>query len=179
MKLLKLAALLGCMTVAGSAATITVTQGFGAQGILVTSDGATAVPSFVWAVGNYTGDVWTQFGAAVPDTDKINGAVTAMEPASLNSQVIHLWVGMGAAGSDADFTTPWVILRHNTSTAFPPDVALSGSTTLNASNGANMVVVASSDPGNVIDGNFLTIVPEPSAALLGLIGLLGFIRRRR
>lgn len=180
MKLLKLAALLGCMTVAGNAATITVTQGFGAQGLLVTSDGVTPVP-FFWSVGNWASDTWTQFGDVVEDTDKVNGSVTAGEPASLNNQVIHLWVGLGATGTAADLNTPWVILRMNNDMAFPPDVAVAGATVFNAAIGNNLTQVAASGAEwtPTATGGGIVLVPEPSAALLGLIGLLGFIRRRR
>lgn len=184
MKLLKLAALLGVMTTAGNAATIVVTQGFGSMGLLVTNDGITQVP-FVWAVGNYAEGVWTQFSHAVPDTFKVNGSVTAQEPASLNNQVIHLWVGAGAVGTEADFTTPWVILRTNTNVTFPPDVAVAGGTTFNASYGSALALVAAGNGGEWLPettdtaGGNIILVPESSTALLGLAGLLALAHRRR
>lgn len=161
------------------AATVTVTAGFGAQGLSVYNGPASLATNFYVAVGNYSGGSFTQFSTTIEDTGKVNGVFTAQAPVSLNGLPVHLWVGTGPIGA-AD--TSFVILSANVGTAFPPDVAAAGGPTFNAALGSNLSVVTTSE-GAVFDGaaNSITLVPipEPSVALLGALGVVGLMRRRR
>jgi len=167
-------------TSVAQAATITVTEGFGAQGITVTVANV-APTTFYWSVGNYNtgGSVYTQFGSAVADSAKINGSVTSTTPTSLNSQFVDLFVG--TANSIAASGTSWVILRSTDGTTFPANVADATGVTLSATSYANFTIIASGSAGNTLTSSGLNFaaVPEPSVALLGALGGLALLRRRR
>lgn len=186
MKLLKISVILASLVTLGNAATVTVSQGFGTQGFTVTSDGTLLVPTFLVAVGGYSAGVFTPFGA-VSDIGKVNGVITSTGPASLNNQVINLFVGNGTTVGNS---TAFVILTPTSPLLFPPDVTAATGVTYAATIGTGQTLVASSlgssfSPtttagGAAGSGNFiLAAVPEPSAALLGAIGALGLLRRRR
>lgn len=172
------------LAASAEAATIAVSAGFGTQGTNVVINN-TEVANFKWQVGNWDGSTFTTFGAAQSDTGKINGSVTATSPTSLNTKVIHLAVWAdGSASYDA--ANSWAIVRTTANTAFPANVANAGSTTFNAALGSNLALVTSkgaSTPSltdnESISGNSIVLVPEPSAALLGALGALGLLRRRR
>ena len=157
-----------------NAATITVSAGFGVQGLSVTLDGS-AADSFLVSVGNWDGSSFTMFGDAVTDVDKVNAVITAGGPSSLNGLAVHLMV---ADTQNRSF----VILSSNAGTSFPPDVAAAGGTTFNAALGSGLSLVAT-DSNSTFDstGNAINLVavPEPSVAILGALGALGLIRRRR
>jgi len=186
MKFTKLIALFALSVGAANAATITVSQGVGAQGYTVLVDG-TAPTGFFWSVGSYNtiSSTWTQFGTAQSDTAKVNGSVTATSPSSLNSAIIDLFVGTGNSIANSS-TGGWVILRTNANTAFPSDVTGAGSVTFGASvtNGVSILAKGNSASAfatvGAAGGNLnLVTVPEASTALLGAIGALGLLRRRR
>jgi hypothetical protein len=183
MKLLKISLILGCLSTLANSATITVSAGFGTQGIVVTTNGTTSVPSFFVAVGNYSSGVFTPFGG-VTDTAKVSGVITSTSPTSLNSQVINLFVG---SGNSIASSTNYLILSPNAGTTFPSDVTQATGVTYAATLGVNQTLVTSSGAtwsGNTTLGGgagagMITFVPEPSAALLGAVGALGLLRRRR
>lgn len=183
MKLIKLIPLLGLSFGFANAATVSVTQGVGAQGFTVLVNGL-APASFVWAAGNYNtiNSTWTQFGGTQTDTGKINGSVSATSPTSLNNSVLNLYVGTAAYGTAG---ASWVIMNMTNNLAFPADVTLTGGPTFLASvtNGVNFVARSNVNNGFTAPvataGGSLNLVPEPSAALLGALGALGLLRRRR
>lgn len=181
MKKLNLLLALGLLTGASQAATITVTSGTPTQGLTVLVD--TVVPTnFNVAVGSWNSltSTFTQFGATVVDTAKVNGVFAATEPTSVNGQVIHVFVGTGTTSANS---SAWMIFRSNSNTAFPADVTGTGAVTFAASLASNLTIVASdgrSSFGGAAPNNLnLVTVPEPSTALLGLLGVAGLIRRRR
>jgi len=159
---------------ASNAATVTVSAGFGAQGLIVSTGGLTTVP-FTVAVGNFSSGVFTQFSTSIIDTGKVNGVFTAQAPSSLNGLPLHLWVGNGAVGASTSF----LILSSNAGTTFPADVAAAGGPTFNAALGTGVSLVASTGATFTPGTSTITLVPEPSAALLGAVGALGLLRRRR
>jgi hypothetical protein len=86
-------------------------------------------------------------------------------------------VGNGAVGS----ATSFVILTSNPATLFPADVSTAGGPTFNAAIGTNVNLVSATNAtftGATSTINFAAI-PEPSVALLGALGLIGLVRRRR
>lgn len=165
-----------------SAATITVNGGIGAnQGINVFNASSVALTNYAVAVGSWNGTSFTQFGTTTVDAAApVNAVITATSPAAVNSQVIHLFVG---AGSTVDFNNSYALLRMNSNLAFPSDVSSgTASATFLAGVGTNLTLVSSKDmtwnPQSTSRSS-LTVVPEPSAALLGALGALGLLRRRR
>ena len=172
-----------------NAATITISAGFGAQGIHVTEDGINALGSvespFLVSVGGYEESTYTQFANVIQDiTPKINGGITGTAPTSLNGKLIHLFVGNGTT---VENSTSYVILSG--SAAFPTDVTVATGVTFLATVGSNLTLVDSSNanwfPALTLGGEAgngyiqFGLIPEPSAALLGAIGALGLLRRRR
>jgi hypothetical protein len=183
MKLLKISLILGTLATAVNAATVTVTAGFGTQGFSVTTDGSTSLSSFLVAVGGYSGGVFTPF-TSVADSGKVSGVLTATSPSSLNSQVLNLFVGNGTTVADS---TQYVILSPNAGTTFPSDVTQATGVTYAATLGSGQTLVtsvgatwsANKTLGGGAGAGLITFVPEPSSALLGAIGALGLLRRRR
>lgn len=176
MKLLKISAI-ALMSLAGAnAATITVTAGFGAQGLNVTTSGVAAT-SFHVAIGSWDGSSFTQFATGIQDTAKVNGVFTATVPPAVNSQVIHLFVGQG---SSVDFGGNYVLFRTNTNTAFPADVSSGSATATFSATALSGLTAVSQNNATLTSGtNTINFVPEPSVALLGALGVFGLIRRRR
>jgi MYXO-CTERM domain-containing protein len=192
MKLIKLLALVGCTATLSSAATVTISSGLATQGFTPYVNG-TALASFSFAVGSYNTltSTWTQFGDAKADTGKVGGAggIVATSPTSLNGSIVDLFVG---TNNTIVGSTAWVIIRPSATTAkFPADVTGTGSVTPAASvptGASGWTIIASGDPSAIFGGTTpvvggtilnLTTVPEPSAALLGAVGALGLLRRRR
>lgn len=176
MKLIKSALMLVLMAAASNAATINVTAGLPTQGLVVTTDGL-ARPNQLVAVGNFGGGVFTSFGTPILDTGKINGQFVATGPTSLNGLPVHLFVGSGTTiANSAEF----IILSNNGNPLFPADVTGIAATTFAATLSSVLTVVTSQSaqllPNNTI--NFVAI-PEPSTMLLGALGALGLLRRRR
>lgn len=184
MKLLKLLAAVGLLSSSAHAVTIQVAAGTPAQGFTLTND-SVVVSNFFYSVGlwNSGTSTFSVFGAPVADTGEIGGtSVTATGPSDFNSQQIHLFIGTGA--DIASSGSSWVILDSTSATAvFPSDVSVPGSATFGATTSAVVTVLASGKPvtftANGSAGQFLNFVPEPSAALLGLLGAVGLLRRRR
>lgn len=161
---------------ASHAATVTVSAGFGAQGLIVNTNGVAATP-FTVAVGNWNGTAFTMFSTSILDTDKVNGVFTAQAPLSLNGLPLHLWVGNGSVATSTSF----VILSSTANTTFPADVSTAGGPTFNAALGTGVNLVTSKGATFTAGTSTiaLTAIPEPSSALLGVVGALGLLRRRR
>lgn len=114
--------------------------------------------------------------------------------------------GIGNAATSTDDSSPWIgkpvyilvgdaatlatsteVIVFSTSVVWPKEIEGVGAVVPNIPIGpANLergAIVTSNLPAPFTafnkPGGAITFVPEPSAALLGLIGLLGFIRRRR
>ena len=176
--------LLGALSGLSQAATITVTSGLPAQGFLVAS-GGTQTANHLVAVGNFntTTTAFDVFATAQTDTDKVNGVFAATGPASFNGTIIDVFVGLGATIAEAQTSGNWVVIRTNANTAFPADVSGTGASTPSINIPANVTIIGK---GNAQHGfttiggvNAINFVPEPSVALLGALGLLGLVRRRR
>lgn len=175
MKLIKTLLIAGLLSSFASAATINITSGLTTQGVTVTSGGLATTGHFL-AAGNWNGTLFTQFGAGIQDDAKINGQIIATSPTSLNGLPVHLFIGNGTS---VETSTSYIIVGRTTSVLFPADVTGTGSATFSVVSGAvltNQTSVNAEIVGNTI--NF-TPIPEPSTALLGLLGIAGLIRRRR
>jgi hypothetical protein len=188
-----------------NAATVTVSAGLPAQGITPLLNG-TALASYYVSVGSWNSatETFTSFGSVTTDAPEVNGSFTATGPSSFNGQEIYLYVGtsnvISTSGVVAGTATPenaWVVFRNTSAPKFLADVSQAGSTTFNATT-TTVVQVVKTNGVNYLSGtgnpttatgwtsggtntnNFnLVVVPEPSAALLGAIGALGLLRRRR
>jgi len=175
--------LLVISSVAGAnAATITISPGIGASnGLLVTDNGIAATSQFL-AVGSWDANTstFTQFASTIAaDTGTVNGQFVGTAPTSVNNQTIHLYVSLG---SSVDFAADgkWVLMRTSASTKFPSDVSsVLASATATFSTFTTSIVVANSDNFEAVGTRTINFVPEPSTALLGAIGALGLLRRRR
>jgi len=173
--LIKIAAI--ALTIGGaSAATINVTAGlsFLGQGYSVTSN--SVATTYVMAAGNWDGSTFTAFGPELlkGDSDLIAGQFAATSPTTLNNLPVHIFIGSGAtvAGS-----TEWMILSGGKS--FPSDVTSSASETVSFTVDGSAVFVASQNATLNTQNVDFSAIPEPSVALLGALGVLGLIRRRR
>ncbi len=110
----------------------------------------------------------------------ISAGITALggsDTSVFNTKEIYILVGNGATQAAS---TAFGIFKMTTPVFFPANVAAAGSTTVPTSSTAAITPLANagSEP---TPGTFqlATAVPEPSAALLGAIGALGLLRRRR
>jgi hypothetical protein len=184
MKLLNLCAVIGLLATASSqAATITVAAGLPAQGFTPTVGGV-ALANFSWAVGTWNAgtSTFTTFGEAFADTGEVNGSVTAAGPSTFNGQAIALFIGTGS--SIATSGSSWVVLTSTQNPLFPADVSQPDGVTFSATTPAVVTIVGTGNAGNSFSaatgtGYNLQFVPEPSSALLGLLGVAGLLRRRR
>jgi hypothetical protein len=185
MKMIKLFAFGALLCGSVHAATVTVGAGFGAtNGLLVTAGGVGVASQYI-AVGSWNGTVFTQFATTLTDTSTVQGVFSAQAPTSVNSQIIHLYVSNIDPGAiDANDLTAggsWVIFRTSTNVLFPSDVS-SALTSANPtfSNFTTAVNVAQSTNYEEVGARTINFtIPEPSAALLGALGALGLLRRRR
>lgn len=187
MKSIKLFALLALVSGFADAATVTISSGLAAQGYTVLVN-TVAPANFFVSVGSWNSinSTWTQFGSSVSDTAKVGGfgGISATSPLSLNGVPIDVFVGTGT--DIASSGTGWVILRQNTSTLFPPDITQATNVTWAGSTTDRVTIVGTGNVENgfnvigAVGGNLnLVTIPEPSAALLGALGVLGLLRRRR
>ena len=108
----------------------------------------------------------------------ISGVFTASGPQILANQPIYVLVHDNA---DLMSSTQVAVLRAIVQ-VFPPDLTTPGSVAVTSSlTGLVGVVgeVTDAPVGGGFDFVTLVAVPEPSTALLGLLGIAGLIRRRR
>jgi hypothetical protein len=160
------------------AATITVSPGFNSS-VDIEVDTNGSLSGFTVAIGSWDGTNFTQFGSAIfGDTGSVNGVFAATGPAEVNSDVIFVYVGIGATVSTSG--GQFALLRTATNTAFPSDVSsVSATQTVNFHNATPGNVVFVTGNNIYLDGNTLRPIPEPSVALLGALGIAGLLRRRR
>lgn len=187
-----------------NAATIALSRGVGNPGVIAAVNGtALSTGGYSISVGTFTnaGGVTEEpliattadLQAAIASFDvfatvlaptsgatvgTITGSFTSLggaDPNVFNLKPIYFMVGNGATIGESTHVS---IFKLTTNPTFPANVAAAGSTTVSLPNGTVLSVVGTA---GTVDGNNLNlaIVPEPSAALLGLLGVAGLIRRRR
>lgn len=98
-----------------------------------------------------------------------------------NGKQIYFVIGNGATRAAS---TDFAIFTSATNILFPADVTGSGTAAVSLSSITNSVVLANGGSedaaGTARDQiRMVSAVPEPSAALLGAVGALGLLRRRR
>ncbi|MFC7339104.1 PEP-CTERM sorting domain-containing protein [Haloferula chungangensis] len=174
MKMLKCIILTAALTASASAATVGISPGFGAaNGIVVTVDGVQT--NYGLSVLGLVSDAQILFGSmqTLASGAKISGSFAANGPVSLNNEEIYLRVDAGGG---------WALL--STTQTFPADVssAALSSTVIFSNSSATSIDSTGGIMGveftNANTLNFVTI-PEPSVAILGALGMLGLVRRRR
>jgi PEP-CTERM motif len=138
--------------------------------------------SFVSAVNNFSlagsflaPTTGTTVGLLVGSFDTINTA--------FNSAALYLLVGNGTTRANS---TEFAIIQGTPGFVFPANVGVAGGTNYTLGNATQIspVGVAGLEIDNatgfdVIQLRALAPIPEPSTALLGLLGIAGLIRRRR
>ena len=76
-------------------------------------------------------------------------------------------------------STYWGIYSMTTPAFFPANVTAAGSTPVSIATGAAITPLANAGTVTLNSFALVPLVPEPSAALLGALGALGLLRRRR
>ena len=175
MKLIKTLLIALVSVSASHAATVTLTAGFGTSGINVTAGGIAT--SYSVEVGGFAGGNFTLFPAAAVaklSTDKIAGtfAFTGADSVALTGDQIFIRITTSGG---------FAILGTSVVEAFPDLTSgiASNSVTVGSSPTISVIPSIGSAPAGFSNPNTLNFVPEPSTALLGLLGLAGLIRRRR
>jgi hypothetical protein len=179
------------------AATIAVGRGIGNPGITAQVNGGESLSAggFYIAVGTFTNAsgatevpaITTEFSsllAAVAQFDvfssvtSITGSFAATggaDPSQFNLKPIYFLVGNGET---KESSTAFGIFSVAAGAAFPANVAATVSNSVTLSSGASITPLLNA---GTVNGNVFSLVPipEPSTALLGAIGALGLLRRRR
>jgi hypothetical protein len=157
-------------------ATVSVSSGTPSQGFLVSTNGIPNVSQLV-AVGSWNGSIFTQFGDAIVDTGKVSGVFTATKPPVVNQQVIHLWVGNG---DTVNFNSggQWALFRTTAGATFPADISGTSSITFAFTLPTTAILVESRNLDRRL-GAGINFIPEPSVALLSLLGIIRLFRRCR
>ena len=194
-KLTLVAAAVLSMASAANAATIALNKGL-SPGFTVQNSSGTAIQSFVF-VGTFagganpSGDVtqiasnFNIFGTAVSIAAgaTISGAVDysgLVEDELFETLKIFIVVANSANLATA---TQIGVFGNTPVTSFPADVTAAGSSNFNVNTFGNVEAIGGF--GNKVDNasgaDVLTLVPvpEPSAALLGALGVVALLRRRR
>jgi hypothetical protein len=164
--------------------------GFDVAGAVAVNDYASlsSASNFNVLTSALSGDTTSAFGSNIAgyfETPNQNyGAPTA---GMLASPQLYILFGNGA--TLASPTSEYALVRFNE--FIDPDVPFADSNTLNLTGGSyailagttgTAVVNLSSVGGSATESNTslnLVAVPEPSAALLGALGMVGLLRRRR
>lgn len=129
-----------------------------------------AVTTSPTAVGNTQGTITGSFVST-------GGA----NPSLFNGRQIYFVIGNGI---DRASSTDFAIFTTATNLLFVSDVTTTGSTTVTLSSITNSVVLPNAGSENAAGTArdqivMVSQIPEPSAALLGALGALGLLRRRR
>ncbi|OYV06160.1 MAG: PEP-CTERM sorting domain-containing protein, partial [Verrucomicrobiales bacterium VVV1] len=126
---------------------------------------------------SYTGEQWRL--GATGRVDRLDFQYST----NATSLTTGTWTDVNALDFTAPVTTGTVGALNGNLTA--NRVSISSTFTMTIAEGANFWIrwndfnPTGSDDGLAIDDLSITAVPEPSAALLGGLGLLGLLRRRR
>lgn len=140
------------------------------------TDAATALSGFVPLVTVSSSVVTVGAVANGVNPSVLGGSFVGVGPATLNSAAVYFLVSDTATYSAA---TQVAVVRAATQ-LFPNPVSGSGSVSVTSSLvGLTEVVGTKVDAPTGFDYVQLVAVPEPSAALLGMLGALGLLRRRR
>jgi len=203
-KLINFAIGAACFCGVSHGATVVISAGLGGtniQGVsLKVGETTLASTEFYVGVGRYdllTGSFspWQTLAldtATGSPSNEVSGSFTSVTSAAFNGLGIQVFVGaLDSASATATPFTPsgkkWAVFSSTTNPLFPTSSG-SSSQTFNMTTQATLGVVATGDPSNNWGtssttsgsaGNHFVLVPEPSAALLGAIGALGLLRRRR
>jgi hypothetical protein len=189
MKKIALIVTLGLTCGLSHASTITVSAGLPAQGILVSTDMNTTTPYF-FSVGVWDSltSVFTAYGTAQTITGELKGPVISTTPTSVNNQLINLFVGTARTPQES-INGSYMIFGTTAGTKFPADITTSAAVTLTASSATVLTVLKNGNADNGFNAGAapagssaqlnLVVVPETSTALLGALGALGLLRRRR
>lgn len=175
MKLTKLA-LLGALFIGVSqAATVTLSTGF-APGISVT-EGGIASDGYSFTVGSWDGAVFTSLDtfASASGTTAISGDLASLTPTGLTGGPVFVLV-TDTVGAP-DLSGNYAIL--STGGTFPDIGNAIDSTIVDLGAFGGSVALVANNNAAVADANTINFVPEPSIAMLGGLGLLGLLRRRR
>jgi hypothetical protein len=202
-KLIAIALTLSACVLTANAATINVARGVGNPGVTVNDSSNTplSLGGFYMAVGSYqivptviendpasliaAVNALTVFGTpGISNSTTLAGILQlstgitsngGLTPELWNSKEIFVVVG---DKSTKEASSSFAILRTTSPTLFPANVAPVATVTFSVPNGAalNPIQNAGSVSGNVLR---LAPIPEPSTALLGALGALGLLRRRR
>lgn len=199
MKMTKYVSLMVAMIGSASAATIAVSAGLGGtSGLVVLNADGIAMTGQTWfAVGSFataptiadpklisttigTMNIFANGLTAAASPFKLAQSFTNItNPDLFNSKVMYFALGNGTTQQNS---TQFALFTMTALTAFPADIT--GATSVNLTM-ANVTSVATLANGGVEidtagpDRIRLVGVPEPSAALLGALGALGLLRRRR
>lgn len=183
MKTLGLLSLIVASLATANAASITLTAGFGSSGIVVTQ--GTIPTAFTVEIGGFEGGLFTVLPVTSAAVNKLAGEKIAgafgnnnTDSASLTGDPIFARIRL-ASGAFAILSTPQPASTFPDLTAplASRTVTMGSSATIGvASFGGPLVTNVSYTNPNTL--NF-TVIPEPSTMLLGALGALGLLRRRR
>lgn len=196
-------------SVTSNAATISLARGLGNPGVIAAEDprlGGTVLSGggYYVAVGTFTNTTGvTEVPSITTDFSSLLAAVAAFDifqfgttptsgatqgvmnlsltstggpnPSVFNSKQIYVLVGNG---SSAASSSQWGIFTTVNPVLFPADVTAAGTTAVALPTGAALSPLLNA--GSVNGNNFRLVgIPEPSTMLLGALGALGLLRRRR
>lgn len=207
--MLKFAMFMALVTGASHGASVTISTGLAGtsvQGVSLTTSADNSVlvnsSEYYVGVGRYVSGVFTPWGgttlaldtAAGSPAREVSGTFTTSTGGAFDGLGLHVFVGLLSSVANASATsfTPggisWAVFSSTANPTFQPSAG-TGSSTFNFTTTGTLTFVAKGDPTVAFNGssnvsgsatNFLFLpVPEPSAALLGMLGALGLLRRRR
>ena len=196
-KLTLIVAAVMAMASAANAVTITLNKGL-SPGFTVQNTAGAATQSFIfigtYADGALPGDtaipslisnflVFGSLAAPIASGATISGGGDysgALAASNFNTEKMFMFV---ADTNNLATATQIGLFGNVPATFFPADVTAGGSFNFNVNTFASLEVIAGAgskiDNATGADVLRLVAVPEPSAALLGALGVVAFLRRRR